>query len=129
MKLNVNIADIPNKVPLIDPGEYHCTIVKFYFADATERQKNRYEAELHVSEGPMTGRRLYDNFPIEFLQQNGHPVNVKFGHFARSAGVTGENPDTEDFVNKSVRATVNHRSYKDSEGVQQTVANVKDYVA
>jgi hypothetical protein len=129
LNLNFNAADIPDKVAPVDPGEYDCTVDSVVLADAKGERKQSYDFAFTVQEGPNKGRKLFDGFPPEFLVDPNGSAAVRLGHLIKSAGIkpTGSEIDFDEFVGKTVRLTVTHRTYT-KDGVMQTAANVKDYI-
>lgn len=131
MKLNVNLAAIPDKVPLLDVGQYDFTIMAIEFKEAQGEMKAGFSFKLKVQDGPHKDGVIFDNFPQEFLSNENHPVTVKFGHLCRSAGVpmTSDGIEMDDLIGKTVQGTVAHRNYVDKTTQEtKTASGVKDYI-
>lgn len=131
MKLAINLTAVPNTVPILEPGEYDLTIDSVELKDAEGNQKVRYEFTYSVADGPSKGRKVFDNYPAEFLENLEHPVTVKFKHMLMSTGMTlsSDGIEMDDLKGKTVKAVVAHRTYKDAtDGSMKTVANLKDFV-
>lgn len=133
MKLAINVNDIPTTVPVVEPGVYDCTIDKVDLQAAEGKRKEQYSFELSiVTEGPQKGRKLFDGFPTEFLQNLESPATVKLGNLIRSSGYVPEVPgeiDLEALKGKTVRVSVTHRPYTANDGTAQVAANIKEYIA
>ena len=131
MKLNVDLTQTPDKIQNVPAGEYFCNIDSVELAEPKGKQKERYAFTFSVSEGQFSGRKIFDNFPVEFLAQQDHPATIRFKHLVKSAGITisTDGVDTDELVGKTVRLTVVHRTYKDDSGTMQEASNVKDYIS
>lgn len=129
MELNVNFEEIPDKVPVLEPGQYTFDVVSLDHREAQGKAGENYRASLRVNDGPAGGKRFDDTFWIEDL---GNPTSftaVRMKHLLLSLGMDPKvKHQTEDFVGKSGTAIVTNRTYQDKEGSTQQAAQVKDYI-
>lgn len=127
--LVTNLQDIPDKVPLLDAGEYHGDILSVTLQPPKGEQKERYEVQFSISEGPQKGKRISDNFSTIFLSDPNHFISVRFKDLCKSIGL-GDKSEvaTEDMVGRNAWFTVKHSPGKDKENNATEYANVGKYL-
>ncbi len=137
MKLQMNLAAVPDKVPVVAAGEYDATIEKIEAQDAVGERKAQISMQFKIaSDGPEKGKGIFDGFPQEFLVDPNSQTSVKLGHLIKSSGQSftpGPDGSTEiDFdqlLNKTVKLVVIHKNYIDKSTQEaKTAANIKDYL-
>ncbi len=130
--LSVNTALIPEVVPLIPAGDYSFVCTKVDDLEPKGKREAGVEFTSQVADGPQKGKLTRDFFPYSALLDLENFQTVRFGNFARAAGVSSDangNLDVQEFVNKGYRARVVHRNYID-DATKETkeAANISKYL-
>lgn len=131
MKLQINLAAVPDKVPVVAPGEYQATIEKIEQKEAAGKMLQQISFQFKIaSDGPEKTKVLFDGFPNEFLTDLNSRTTVKLGHLIKSTGVAfnGSEIDFDELLNKTVTLVVAHTNGTDATGSAVTYANIKDYI-
>lgn len=132
MELNINLTNIPDVMPQVQPGQYFADIVKVEFKEASGKRKDNYNFHLKItSDGPEKGKVVFDSYTLESLvDANVNFGLIKFKKMVQSAGLPlSDKIDLDALLNKSVEIIVNSRPYEDPNTKEQkTSANVKEYV-
>ncbi len=129
MKLNFNLAEVPDRVPPMPAGEYYGTIDAVEFNEAKGKRNAGYNVAVKISEGEQVGRKLSDFFDASDLGDTKSMASVRFRKLLASAGITsGTEFNTDELKGKSLHFTVKQSNGKDQAGNAVTYANIDQYI-
>lgn len=125
-KIQVNLNDVPDKVPQIAPGEQVLEIIKAEMA-VSKKGNNMLVIEFKVNNDSSKdhGRAISDY--IGGLDKDFGQVRLR--RLCKSAGMTDLSAvDTSDLVGKSVKAILAPSTYTADDGTTQENTKIKDYL-
>lgn len=131
-QIKINFNDVPDEMLPVESGEYTVAINEMPTLRTNDKGENSWSVVYTItSDGPMKGRKIYDQFGTKWLQDTSSIVAIRMKRLIIAAGlkIADDGFDLADLVGKELRIIVSHRVGKDAQtGEQKTFAQVKDYV-
>ncbi len=121
--IDIDFDSVPNKYEQVPAGVYICTIERAEKKPTKDGTSQKVEVELQITDGPMTGRKVFDHIGLK-----GTPIQLK--RLIMAAGLTaGKGFDLSDLIGKTVKIRTKAGTYKDPESgeVKETV-RLGDYL-
>lgn len=125
-----NMSQVPDEIPPLDADDYVFKIVKAEVETIpTDADYNAGQEQLVVQlQVNQEGHKNHGRMQFDRILINDEQGEVKLKRLIKSAGlVPGANFDTDDLVDKNVRASVSNRAGK-GKNAGKMFANIKEYL-
>ena len=122
-EIPIDLDETPDDFHTVEPGNY-VVQVKDVRVDEENPLITFVDFSIVNGDNPdEIGNRLFERFNFEY-----EGARISFKKFVKACGLAPSGkPQTSDLIDCTVSVSVTHRTYKDADGEQRTVANIKKY--